>query len=67
MQLEALAIIGPNGVGKIVLLRARLGSIPSEGLIRWAPSARIGYVPQKLDIERDLPMTDVDLLPHALP
>jgi zinc transport system ATP-binding protein len=57
-----LAIIGPNGVGKSVLLRALLGSIPSEGVIRWAPDARIGYVPQKLDLERDLPMTGVDLL-----
>ena len=58
----SLAIIGPNGAGKSVLLRALLGSIPSEGAVRWAPTARIGYVPQKLDIERDLPMTGVDLL-----
>jgi zinc transport system ATP-binding protein len=58
----SLAIIGPNGVGKSVLLRALLGSIPSEGAIRWASVARIGYVPQKLDIERDLPMTGSDLL-----
>jgi zinc transport system ATP-binding protein len=57
-----VAIIGPNGIGKSVLLRALLGSIPSEGTIRWAPNTRIGYVPQKLDIERDLPMTGVDLL-----
>jgi zinc transport system ATP-binding protein len=58
----SLAIIGPNGVGKTALLRALLGSIPSEGVIRWAPWARIGYVPQKLDLERDLPMTGNDLL-----
>lgn len=58
----SLAILGPNGVGKTVLLRALLGSIPSEGIIRWAPAARIGYVPQKLDLERDLPMTGCDLL-----
>jgi len=57
-----LAIIGPNGAGKSVLLRALLGSIPSRGTIRWAPDTRIGYVPQKLDIERDLPMTGNDLL-----
>jgi zinc transport system ATP-binding protein len=61
-QGTSLAIIGPNGVGKSVLLRALLGSLPSEGTIRWAPSARIGYVPQKLDLERDLPITGNDLL-----
>jgi zinc transport system ATP-binding protein len=59
---ESLAIIGPNGIGKSVLLKALLGSIPSEGVIRWAPDARIGYVPQKLDLERDLPITGIDLL-----
>jgi zinc transport system ATP-binding protein len=58
----SLAIIGPNGVGKSVLLRALLGSLPSEGDIRWRPPAQIGYVPQKLDLERDLPMTGIDLL-----
>jgi len=61
-QGTSLAIIGPNGVGKSVLLRALLGSIPSDGVIRWAPGTRVGYVPQKLDLERDLPMTGNDLL-----
>src|SRR6266567_7191652 len=61
-QGTSLAIIGSNGVGKSVLLRALLGSIPSEGVIRWAPGTRVGYVPQKLDLERDLPMTGNDLL-----
>ena len=58
----SLAIIGPNGAGKSVPPRALLGSIPSHGRIRWSASARIGYVPQKLDIERNLPMTGFDLL-----
>jgi zinc transport system ATP-binding protein len=61
-QGTSLAIIGPNGVGKSVLLRALLGSIPADGRISWAASARIGYVPQKLDLERDLPLTGNDLL-----
>jgi len=59
---SALAVIGPNGAGKTVLFRALVGSIPHEGTIRWAPGTRIGYVPQKLDIERDLPITGRDFL-----
>jgi zinc transport system ATP-binding protein len=58
----SVAIIGPNGVGKSVLLRALIGAIRSEGSVRWATGARIGYVPQKLDLERDVPLTGRDLL-----
>src|SRR5207244_3269567 len=58
----SLAIIGPNGSGKTVLLRALIGAVPSTGTIRWAPGARFGYVPQKLDVERDVPLTGHDFL-----
>jgi zinc transport system ATP-binding protein len=61
---SALAVIGPNGAGKTVLFRALIGAIPFQGSVRWAPGARLGYVPQKLDIERDLPLTGRDFL-HA--
>ncbi len=59
---DSLAILGPNGAGKTVLFRALIGAIPWEGRILWAPKVRIGYVPQKLDLERDLPVTGVDFL-----
>lgn len=59
---DTLAIIGPTGAGKTVLFRALIGAIPYDGEIAWAPGARVGYVPQKLDIERDLPLTGADLL-----
>jgi zinc transport system ATP-binding protein len=57
-----LAIIGPNGSGKTVLFRALIGAIRFAGEVRWAAGTRIGYVPQKLDLERDVPLTGVDFL-----
>jgi zinc transport system ATP-binding protein len=59
---SALAVIGPNGAGKTVLFRALIGAWPHRGTIHWAPGTRVGYVPQKLDIERDLPLTGRDFL-----
>ncbi len=59
---SSLAIIGPNGAGKTVLFRALIRSIPFEGSVLWAPGTKIGYVPQKLDLERDIPITGVDFL-----
>jgi len=57
---ETVAIIGPNGAGKTILFRALLGLIPYEGKITWNPKVKIGYVPQKLSIEPDLPLTTAD-------
>jgi len=57
-----LAVIGPNGSGKTILFRALIGALPVEGTLTWAADTRIGYVPQKLDIERDLPLTGLDFL-----
>jgi zinc transport system ATP-binding protein len=59
---ETLAIIGPNGSGKTVLFRALIGALPYSGEIRWKAGTRLGYVPQKLDLERDLPVTGLDFL-----
>jgi len=59
---SSLAVIGPNGAGKTVLFQALIGSIPAVGSIRWAHGVRLGYVPQKLDLERDVPITGMDFL-----
>jgi zinc transport system ATP-binding protein len=57
-----LAVIGPNGAGKTLLFRALVGAIPHDGRILWSPGTRFGYVPQKLDLERDVPISGRDLL-----
>jgi zinc transport system ATP-binding protein len=54
---EVLAIVGPNGAGKTVLFRSLLDLIPYSGEIDWKPGIRIGYVPQKLSIEHNFPLT----------
>lgn len=59
---DNLAIIGPNGAGKSVLLRALLNLLPYEGVIQWAPDARLGYLPQKIAADRHLPLQVNDLL-----
>ncbi len=59
---DSLALIGPNGAGKSVFLRALLGMVPYQGTIEWAKNARIGYVPQKIDADRHLPINLNNLL-----
>ena len=54
---EVLAIIGPNGAGKTMLLRALLGLEDYNGEIKWVPEIKVGYVPQRMDIETDIPLT----------
>ena len=59
---DAFCIVGPNGAGKTVLLKALLNLQQYSGEITWAPGVRIGYVPQKLDADRHLPLTFSNLL-----
>ena len=62
-------LIGSNGAGKTTLLRVILGVIaPSGGRIEVAGGARsrrnpqIGYVPQKIVLEPDMPLRARDLV-----
>jgi len=59
---DCVAIIGPNGSGKTVLLKALQHLIPYEGEIRWSQDARLGYVPQSVAADRQLPLRVRDLL-----
>jgi zinc/manganese transport system ATP-binding protein len=67
---EFTGIIGPNGAGKTTLLRVILGLLePSGGrvLINGEPvdgksKSAIGYVPQKLVIDPDMPLRARDVV-----
>ena len=55
---EIVTIVGPNGSGKSTFLRAIIGAItPSGGTIEKADGLKIGYVPQKLQIDPTLPLS----------
>ncbi|AWB47232.1 zinc ABC transporter ATP-binding protein ZnuC [Gemmobacter aquarius] len=55
---EIVTILGPNGSGKSTLLRALLGILPlAAGVVTRAKGLRVGYVPQRLAVDRTLPMT----------
>jgi zinc transport system ATP-binding protein len=68
------ALIGLNGSGKTTLLRALLKEVPYSGRIifhcghdhRRPSPEHVGYVPQKLRIDANLPLTVRDLLALAL-
>ena len=61
------AIIGPNGAGKTSLIMTLLGEVPCTGRVQiqcgtsGAP-LRVGYVPQRLNIDRGMPLTVMEFL-----
>lgn len=54
---ENLMIVGPNGAGKTIMLKVLLGLIPYEGEIKWKENIKIGYVPQKLFMPKEIPLS----------
>ncbi len=63
------AIIGPNGAGKSTLVNAILGEVAHSGEVTFADSEygalkklNIGYVPQKLNVEKNSPVDVYDFI-----
>ena len=61
-------IIGPNGAGKTTLLLALLGEVNYRGRIELGggKGLRIGYVPQQLSFDREMPLTVEDLMAASI-
>ena len=66
---EFVALLGPNGVGKTILLKVILGLVPlAEGEVRGAGSAprearsRIGYLPQARAFDQSVRVRGLDLV-----
>ncbi len=60
---EIVTLIGPNGSGKSTTAKMAVGLLePDEGTCVRKPGLTIGYVPQKLNIDRTLPLTVKRLL-----
>jgi len=55
---EIVTIVGPNGSGKSTLLRVLIGAIkPQSGTVLRTAGLRVGYVPQRLEIDPTMPIT----------
>jgi zinc transport system ATP-binding protein len=52
-----VTVVGPNGAGKSTLLKVALGLIKPDGGRVERGAKVIGYVPQRLEVERILPLS----------
>jgi zinc transport system ATP-binding protein len=60
---QITTIIGPNGAGKSTLINIVTGLIPDfDGNLQRRPGLRIGYLPQKVNVNSLMPLTVERLL-----
>lgn len=70
---ELTVIIGRNGAGKSTLLKAILGEVEHTGNISFVDQKdnitkkiKIGYVPQSINVEKQMPITVYDLFASCI-
>jgi len=70
---ELTVIIGRNGAGKTTLLKAILGEVDHTGNIVFVDKKdnltkkiKIGYVPQKINVEKHMPTTVYDMFASCI-
>lgn len=70
---QLTVIIGRNGAGKSTLLKAILGEVEHTGNITFTDmkdnrtrKIKIGYVPQKLNVEKHMPTTVYDMFASCI-
>jgi ABC-type Mn2+/Zn2+ transport system ATPase subunit len=64
---ELWALVGINGGGKTTLLRTMLGLLPRvRGEVVWHGGARVGYVPQRTELDLSVPRRVRDVVSDGL-
>ena len=65
---EMITLIGPNGAGKSILVKTLLGlQKPDYGQIIRKKDLKVGYVPQKIEIDKIVPLTVYRFLTLTIP
>lgn len=55
---DVITIVGPNGGGKSTLLKVLLKLLsPTKGEVIYQKKLRVGYVPQKIHLDQNFPIT----------
>jgi zinc transport system ATP-binding protein len=64
---EITTLIGPNGGGKTSIARILLGILKTtSGKVTKNPKIKIGYMPQKIEIDKTIPLSAKDFLQLAV-